>query len=544
MRMVAAAALLAGATTGTGVDPIAAPSAAVVMAADSSSDIPGLPLPGPISAGRLGGAIYDVVYRFSVLPGHVIIASLTGTAGTDFDIYLFDGSAQTVLSEVGLLKKSTGPTSTESITWPSPLGGTYYIDLNGATDVEGDYRLTLQSVPDSTPPIVSIALAGGRGSTNLLAVPVDLTAIDDLSGVTEMAFSSDAVSYTAWQPFASSTTWTFPPGDGDRMLWAKVKNGVGLISEPASAKVAVDTDPPGVESIAPTPGSNVAGLRPPFEVVFDEPIDPATWANFGLIIQESTGALVPGTYTYDPIAKAGTFIPTKALQPGLTYVVTLGGIRDIAGNRIPPGGSWTVIPLAPSEFEARATPPVILRGTSARVDLALSGAPAPAFVQVSRSSSGSGGFVPVATVEVVNGQYSLTVQPDRNTTYRFQYFGAPGVAPTQLDTPILVRRSVVLVGKSSSVVSSAKVGTVVKLVAATLPAASGLSVSFRAYRFDTARRSWIYAGSHGRNTDAGGRAAYNWIPPSAGSWYVRAAVASTAEFANYISVVYRWTVSR
>src|SRR3972149_1997908 len=88
-----------------------------------SSDIPGVPLPGPIAAGRLGGAIYDVVYRLSVAPAHVIVASLTGAAGTDFDLSLFDASATTVLSDTGLLKKSTGPTSTESLSWPSSFGG-------------------------------------------------------------------------------------------------------------------------------------------------------------------------------------------------------------------------------------------------------------------------------------------------------------------------------------------------------------------------------------------------------------------------------------
>jgi hypothetical protein len=544
IRATLVAALLAVALAGAGLHTSGQGGVNPAAAAGASSDIPGIPLPGPISAGRLGGAIYDVVYRFSVLPGHVIIASLTGAAGTDFDIYLFDGSAQTVLSDVGLLKKSTGPISTESITWSSPLGGTYYIDLNGATDIEGDYRLTLQTVPDSTPPSVSVVLAQGRGSTNVLAVPVDLTAVDDLSGVSEMALSPDAVAYTAWQPFESITTWTFPPGDGVRTLWAKVRNGVGLESEPAAAEVTIDTDPPGVELLSPTPGSSVVGLRPPFNVVFDESVDPGSWTNFGLIVQAATGALVPGAYTYDVSTKSGTFIPANALQPGLTYVVALGDVRDVAGNRIPPGGSWTVIPLAPSELEARATPPVILRGASARLDLTLSGAPPPAFVQVSRSWSGSGGFVPLATLEVVNGRLTLPVQPDLTTTYRFQYSGSFGVAPADLIVPVLVRRSVVLVGRSSTVTARASVGASVKLTAEIDPESPGITVSFRLYRFDAVKRVWVYAGSRGRKTDPAGRATYSWIPPSTGSYYWRVSVVSTTEYANNTSPVYRWSISR
>ena len=284
---------------GAGAASGAAPSVSVVAAADSSSNIPGVELPGPVAAGRLGGGIYDVVYRFSVSPGHVIVASLTGTAGTDYDLYLFDASATSVQSTVGLLKKSTGPTSTESISWPSPFGGTYYIDLNGATNVEGDFRLTLQTVPDSTPPSVSMVLADGRGSTNQLTVPATLQATDDLSGVAEMALSADRSSWTAWQPYEGSTTWTFSPGDGERTLWAKVRNGVGLRSAATTAKVTIETGAPAAIEVEPSPGSSVVGLRPPFSVTFDEAMDPTSWTDLGLIVQSATGTLVPGQYAYD-----------------------------------------------------------------------------------------------------------------------------------------------------------------------------------------------------------------------------------------------------
>ncbi len=75
----------------------ASPWASVANAATPpESDIPGIALPGPVVGGRLGGPIYDVVYRVEVPAGHVLVAGLTGTAGTDFDLYLFDASATTV----------------------------------------------------------------------------------------------------------------------------------------------------------------------------------------------------------------------------------------------------------------------------------------------------------------------------------------------------------------------------------------------------------------------------------------------------------------
>lgn len=527
-----------------GVGAVPAATVSSVAAAEPSADIPGVSLPGAVAAGRLGGGIYDVVYRISVPAGYVILASLTGAASTDFDMYLFDATATSVLSLAGQLTKSIGPTSSESIAWPSRLGGTYYIDLNGATDLEGDYRLTVQAVPDPTPPTVSMVLAGGRGSTNQLTVPVSLTAGDDLSGVSEMAFSLDGVTYTAFEPFVPSTAWTFEPGGESKTLWAKVKNGIGTESIPAIASVAIDTTAPSAIELAPAPGSSVVGLRPPFIVGFDEPMDPATWTDLGLIVQSASGALIPGQYAYDTVSRTGTFIPASALQPGITYVVTIGDVTDIAGNRVLPSGSWTITPLAPTALEALTAPTVVARGGSSRIDLTLIGAPVPAVVEVSQSSSASAGFVPLTSMEVVNGRISLVVTPGLNTTYRFRYAGAFGVAPAQLDVPVLVRRSVALAGRNSSVISRARVGSSVVLTAAVGPASAGVSVSFRVYRFDTGRRAWIYAGSRGRNTDAAGRATYTWAPPSSGSYYWRAAVASTADFVNNTSPVYRWSISR
>ncbi len=542
-RPMLAAAILAALLIGSSSIPDHSVAVSVAMAADPSSDVPGMPLPGPVAAGRLGGAIYDVVYSLSVAPGYVIVASLTGTAGTDFDIYLFDATATTVVSNAGLLTKSTGPTSTESISWPSRFGGTYYIDLNGATDVEGDYLLTVQTLPDQTPPTLALTLANGRPSTNQLEVPVSLAASDDLSGVADMALSADGVTFEAWRPFEASTTWPFPPGDGQKFLWAKVRNGVGLESAPARASVVIDTVAPSVIAIAPAPGSSVAGLRPKLRVMFSEAMDPASWIDLGLIVQAASGALVPGEYTYEVVTRTGSFVPSTALAPGGLYVVTVGDVTDVAGNRVLSPGSWSLVPLTPTTLTATADSAVLLRGGSTRVRIALTGAPLPATLEV-LSATSPAGLVPLTSISTDDGTNLLVATPPSNTTYRFRYDGTFGVAPAQVDVRVLVRRSVVLAGRNSSVVARGRVGAPVIVTAAVSPAAAGVPVSFRLYRFDAARRAWAYAGSRGRNTDAAGRASLTWVPSAPGSWYWRASVASTAEFANNTSPVYRWLISR
>ena len=96
----------------------------------------------------------------------VLVLSLTGSAGTDFDIYLFDATATSVYATTGLVAKATGPTSNEVLAYPSVNGGRYYIDLSGFSDTEGAYRLTVQTALDSTPPQVSLVLGGGAPATS------------------------------------------------------------------------------------------------------------------------------------------------------------------------------------------------------------------------------------------------------------------------------------------------------------------------------------------------------------------------------------------
>lgn len=521
-----------------------APAAHSVRAADSTSDIPGTPLPAAVVTGRLGGPIYDAVYRITVAPGFVIVASLSGTPGTDFDLYLFNSSATTVLSNAGLVAKSTGPTSTESLSAPSPAGGTYYIDLNGASNVEGDYRLTVQTVADQTPPTATIGLAGGRAATNQLTVPVSVSAFDDLSGIADLAFSEDGAAYTDWVPYQASTTWTFTPGDGPRTLWVKVRNGVGLASAPASATVRIDTVRPSATSLMPVPGSTVNGLQPRFTVTFDEPIDPATWLFYGLVVQDASGGLVGGDYTYDAASLTGTFVPSAPLQPGATYVVTLGAVTDIAGNAVAPRGSWTIVPFLGTALAARAAPGVVTLGGSATIEVLMTGGPATAAVSVEARPGATPTFVPLTDMILNGAPVTLPVVPARNTVYRFSYPGAAGIAPAQAEATVLVRRAVALVGVRSTAVSRARVGRSVILRAQAGPAAAGVPLSFRLYRFDARRRAWVYAGSQGRATDARGQATLSWRPPATGSYYWRVSAGSTPDFANNVSAVYRWTVGR
>ncbi len=495
-----------------------------------------------MATGPLGGPIYDVVYRLDVKPGYVIVAGVTGTLGTDFDLYLFDATVTTVVSNQGLLAKSTGPTSSENLSYPSFAGGTYYLNLNGATDVLGTYTLTVQLVADQAAPIASLLLADGRASVNSTSVNVRLTAFASLSGIAQMSFSPDGVTFGAWQSYTLQTIWTFPAGDGVKRLWAKVRSGVGVESDPAQDAVMLDTVPPSPSSINPVPSESVPNLRPSFTVSFNEPIEPASWTQLGLVVQAATGQRIDGAYTFDALSNTGTFTPSFDLSPGMPYVVTIGQVRDVAGNAVQPLSSWTVTPLRPTSLAISITPALVPTGSGVVVSgtaIGLDGEDVLLGIREGGSTSVTeiGPFVPSA------GRLSVSRAPTMNTWYRWHYLGSPTSAASESsEFRVLVRRQVALVGVAPSVTRTMVASSKVSLVARVAPAGPGAKLSFRLYRYDAARRTYVYYRSFGRMTDVNGQARLDWTA-SAGRFYWRVAVLPSPEYANNISPVYRWTVS-
>ncbi len=494
-------------------------------------------------SGQLGGPIYDVVYRLDVPASSVIVAGLTGTSGTDFDLYLFDSTATSVVYNVGVLARSTGPTSEEALAYVTRTGGTFYLDLNGASNVEGTFRLSVQIVPDPSPPVLSVLLDGGAIATNDPTVTVTVIATDDLSGVPEMAFSADGVTYGPWQPYVRTTTWTFPVGDGVKSLWVKVRNGVGAESASAIGSIRLDTLAPVVTAISPNPNSVVHLLRPTIRVSFAEPLDPASWIALGLVLQTASGAFVPGSLAYDAATRTGTFTPDADLVPGDLYFATLAQPRDLAGNVATDVGSWWVRPMIATSISLQSSTRVVTFGTPVVLS-GIASIPTTAAPTLESRPTGAEDFAPVATSLPSGGFFSTLVSPVIATTYRVTYPGsATSVAATSPNVTVGVRWWVVLSGRGPAITRTGQAGKAIVVEARAAPVVPGVGVSFKLYRYDSVRRAYVYAGSRGTRTRADGTARISWTP-SAGRWRWRVSVVAAPGFAAATSAAYTWSITR
>ena len=511
-----------------------------VVSADSSSDIPGVPLTAGILVGPLGGDIYDVVYRLDVAPGTVILASLTGSTGTDFVLYLFDGSATTEVTNQDVVARSTGPTSTESLSYATAVGGRYYLDLNSATAAVGTYTLVVQEVRDRAP-VATLALGPGRARTNDPTVAVSLTASGSLSGPARMAFSPDGTTWQPWQSYQAVTSWVFPEGDGTKTLWAKVENEAGVASPPVSASIVLDTERPTVTTVDPAINSDLVGARPTVTVTFSKAIEPGSWTQLGLVVQTPGGVLIPGTLVAIT-PTVGTYEPSVDLVSGSAYVLTVGSVRDLAGNLVAPVGSWVATDRLGPTVSLKATPTLVNWSSPALIAGRLTAPTGVASLTLEARAVGGLLSVVLGTIAVApDGAFSIRVTPSSTTEYRVRVPAVGTYGAGSVGVVVSVRRAVIL-NATASAVHAGRVGTPVSVTASVGPVDSGVGVAFQLERWSAVSHSWRVVGTLNRHTSSAGRASVAWTPSGSGLYRWRATAGWTPEFSTGSSQWAGWSI--
>ncbi|KZE64109.1 hypothetical protein AWM68_13465 [Fictibacillus phosphorivorans] len=111
---------------------------------EADSDIPGIAWKEPsINTTLDASKDKNDVYSIKLLKGQKLKTTLTGDAGTDFDLYLYNDIAKTVNSSNGIVASSEiANTSKESFTYIAPKTGTYYINAYAYSGA-GKYTLSV-----------------------------------------------------------------------------------------------------------------------------------------------------------------------------------------------------------------------------------------------------------------------------------------------------------------------------------------------------------------------------------------------------------------
>lgn len=192
---------------------------------------------------------------------------------------------------------------------------------NGGT---GSYTL----YRDTAAPSGTISVNSGATYTNSTSVTLNLSATNPTAGdpVSDMRFSNDGTSFGAWMPYATSTPYTLPSGDGSKTVFVQFRNGAGAVSATASHAITLDTTRPAITK-APAPAfvkAHLGTTAVPIKISWA-----GTDATSGISHYDLEKSTDGGAFTL--VASPATANATVNLNPGHSYKFEVRA-TDKAGN--------------------------------------------------------------------------------------------------------------------------------------------------------------------------------------------------------------------
>jgi hypothetical protein len=424
-----------------------------VRANDSAAEIPGVPWLGRAVTGLLGAESVDKVWRLELPEGRVGIFSVTGEAGAELGLYLFDSSATSVLTATPL-KTSAKAGSSQRFVSLLPAG-TYYVNVNGRNvDRKYGFSLSINLIEDLTPPYISFVTASGKTRVSGANVRMKVFTSDGLSGVEALRWRVDGASWSDWAEYISSlVTVSLPEAEGPHFIEMQAKNGAELVSKTAELFVTLDLTPPVATLLLPKKTTVVSAARPLIKYQFNEAMSGAAWRRGGLLVYEFEAGTVQGTYEYSATSRIGTFRPDAPLTPGGTYVVEFSGVSDRAGNA-PLGGTWSFTYLAKSTLTTTVRSLSVAGGDDVRIPFRAKGVPAGSPIYLEELVDLGGGVFRWTLLRETTARgdgelQSIRFTPERSGRYALRF---PGSASHQssrtASIPLTLTPTVEVVGRT------------------------------------------------------------------------------------------------
>ncbi|MCL5943109.1 MAG: Ig-like domain-containing protein, partial [Actinobacteria bacterium] len=303
---------------------------------------------------------------------------------------------------------------TGTVTWrytwtlPAEDGSADHVIVARVSDRSGNSARSAGDSPvrvdTMAPTVVSFMVEGDREFTSSPMVTVDSVAAD-ASLPMQMQFSNDGVSWSAWQTYAGSASWTLPGGDGAKVVYARYRDARGnTTSVSISDTITLDASAPRVTARSPLDGARGVAVNVAPRITVSDPLEaarvsPATvqlWedVNGNGTLDPTIDRQVAGAVTYDDPTRTVTFVPAAALKKGTHYFSRVTrSVTNKAGLTLAAASVGSFVTTAAADV----TPPTVLSVTPAD---SATGVPVTTMVTVVFSE-------PMDPATIVNGSMTL-----------------------------------------------------------------------------------------------------------------------------------------
>jgi len=134
----------------------------------------------------------------------------------------------------------------------------YYYTVKSVDASGAEYGASqVSAIAKIAPPQnLQITINNGAQYTSQTSVSLTLYA----SGADSCRFSNDGVTWSDWEGYATSKTWTLTSGDGYKEVFYQCRDNLGNTAQPVSASIYLDTTPPTVTITSPVSGGQYAEM--------------------------------------------------------------------------------------------------------------------------------------------------------------------------------------------------------------------------------------------------------------------------------------------
>ncbi|MDI6786446.1 MAG: hypothetical protein QMD92_07020, partial [bacterium] len=154
-----------------------------------------------------------------------------------------NGNATTYVSKSGLTY-----TYTYNVAASGEAQGATTVAITGtdlAGNVGGPYSSSSFVIDTVNPSALSVVINDTNGYTASTSINLTLSASDGSgSGIDKMCFSNDGTTYSSWEDYGTAKTWTIATGDGNKIVYFKVKDKAGNEASAVTDSTTLDQTPP------------------------------------------------------------------------------------------------------------------------------------------------------------------------------------------------------------------------------------------------------------------------------------------------------------
>jgi parallel beta-helix repeat protein len=184
-----------------------------------------------------------------------------------------------------------------------------YWSIDFAGNEETPHHIITSIKLDKTDPTGSITINNGDTYTTSAAVKLNLSANDNLSGVSKMRFSNNGNVWASWEPYTSSKNWSLPSGDGAKNVYVQFLDNATRRSPQYNDAIVLDTDAPTVWFITPSMDSEVRSSNVTVQwngtdagvglAYYEVRLDQGSWINVTIEQSHTFNWVNDGSHTVD-----------------------------------------------------------------------------------------------------------------------------------------------------------------------------------------------------------------------------------------------------